>query len=192
MTDSSLDLLDRWKEGDEDAAAEIFDRYVSQLIALAGQRLSAKMKRRVAAEDVVQSAYRSFFRKAGEGQFTLEDGGNLWGLLAAITINKVRGHVQFHTAGKRNIGTEASMTSHSCYGHAPETVAREPTAADATALTEAFEQVTSQLNNLQRDVFELYLQGRGADDIAKVVRRSDRTVRRTILELQRALEERIA
>ena len=192
MTESSQDLLNRWKNGDEDAAAEIFDRYVSRLIALAGQRLSAKMKRRVAAEDVVQSAYRSFFRKAAADQFTLENGGNLWGLLAAITLNKVRGHVQFHTAGKRNIATEASMTSHSCYGHAPETFSRDPTPEDAAALAEAFEMVTSQLSNLQRDVFELYLQGRSAQDIAKIARRSDRTIRRTLLELQRTLEERLA
>ena len=39
VNDSST-LLARWRDGDQQAAAELFQRYAAQLIALAHQRLS--------------------------------------------------------------------------------------------------------------------------------------------------------
>ena len=87
--DTSFQLFDRFRQGDEQAAALLFDRYVSRLTALARSRMSAHLERRVAAEDVVQSVYGSFFVRAREGQYALEQSGDLWRLLAAITLNKV-------------------------------------------------------------------------------------------------------
>ena len=55
--DESIQLLARWKAGDEAAATEIFDRYVQRLAGLARSRLSEKLRRRVDAEDVVQEAF---------------------------------------------------------------------------------------------------------------------------------------
>src|SRR5262245_58097585 len=59
--ESSVHLVSRWRAGDQQAAAELFRRYASRLIALAQSRLSASMASRVDPEDVVQSVYRSFF-----------------------------------------------------------------------------------------------------------------------------------
>jgi hypothetical protein len=56
----SIELLARFRAGDERAAEELFPRFAERLIAVAKARLSAKLARRVGAEDVVQSAYRSF------------------------------------------------------------------------------------------------------------------------------------
>ena len=44
------------------------------------------------------------FRRAGDN-YVLERQGDLWRLLAAITINKLRGQVKFHTAKKRGHST---------------------------------------------------------------------------------------
>ncbi len=35
MTDSSCELLDRWRQDDSAAAAELVDRYIDRLLALA-------------------------------------------------------------------------------------------------------------------------------------------------------------
>jgi DNA-directed RNA polymerase specialized sigma24 family protein len=91
---SGADLLERWKSGDEAAAAEIFDQYLSRLTALARTRLSPKLARRVDPEDIVQSAYRSFFRHAQNDRYVLERSGDLWRLLAAIVMNKLHGQVE--------------------------------------------------------------------------------------------------
>ena len=61
---STVELLARWREGDQQAEEELFSRYTTQLVALARSRLSPKLAGRVDAEDVVQSAYRSFFLAA--------------------------------------------------------------------------------------------------------------------------------
>ena len=107
--DDSARLLQDWRNGDEGAASRLFERYVERLIGLARSRLSSRMQRRVDAEDVVQSAYRSFFSKAGTGRYTIEEGARLWPLLAAITLSKVRKQVEFNTAQKRNVSQEASV-----------------------------------------------------------------------------------
>ena len=109
--EDSVELLKRWKMGDERAAQALFDRYVERLIGLARNRLSERMRRRVEPEDVVQSAYRSFFKKAGDGRYSLDRSGDLWKLLAAITVSKVRGQVEFHTAQKRGVYDEESVVA---------------------------------------------------------------------------------
>ena len=190
--EQSVKLMRRWQDGDEAAAGEIFDRYVNRLLALASSRISAGMHRRIEAEDVVQSVYRSFFRDADPQRFTIERSGQLWGLLAAITINKIRSHVRFHTAGKRDVNAEKSTTtSQSCYGLPPMDVADEPTADEAAALVEEMKIIGDGLTEMQRDVFELFLQNQSVDEIAAAIRRSPRTVRRIIEELRTTLEKKL-
>jgi RNA polymerase sigma-70 factor (ECF subfamily) len=188
----SMKLLARFSEGDEQAATELFDRYVNRLLALARSRLSGAMNRRVEAEDIVQSAYRSFFRHAEADRFQIDAGGQLWGLLAAITINKVRDKAKFHTAQRRTIQAEQSMNaSQSCYGLVPSNFADDPTIDEAVELEEQLKLVLEQLSDLQREILELYLQNVDSEEIAKRVRRSPRTVRRALGEVRELLERRL-
>ena len=190
--DESLELLGRFHDGDEEAATELFNRYVGRLLALANSRLSAAMRRRVEPEDIVQSAYRSFFRHAEQDRYQIQSGDQLWGLLAAITINKVRDSAKFHAAQRRALSAEQSMNaSRSCYGLVPANFAEEPTIDEAAALTEQLQIVLDRLPDLQRDILELHLQNVEPDDIAKRVRRSSRTVRRAISDIRLALEQQL-
>src|SRR5262249_40685711 len=88
--DDSAALVKRWTEGDERAAAELVNRYTGRLLALARSHLSAKLAARLDPEDVVQSAYRSFFADARDDRFVLKRSGDLWRLLAAITLHKLQ------------------------------------------------------------------------------------------------------
>ncbi len=65
------ELMARLETGDEDAAVEVCDRFVHGLIALARQHLDGATLRKVDPEDVVQSAYKSFFVKFREGHYHL-------------------------------------------------------------------------------------------------------------------------
>jgi DNA-directed RNA polymerase specialized sigma24 family protein len=98
MTHSSAELLDRYERGDSAAADQLFARYADRLLALARSRLSAKLARRIDADDVVQSTYRSFFARARDGQFTADEPGDLWRLLATIALHKVRRQARRHRA----------------------------------------------------------------------------------------------
>lgn len=193
VDDESVQLVHRWKDGDEIAASEIYDRYVSRLIALAGSRISPKLVRRVEAEDVVQSVYRSFFARSGDERLRVEQSGQLWGLLAAITVNKVRAKARFHAADKRDVGSEASIQSSvSCFGLEPTDLAREPTADEAAELAELYRDVAESLSSLGKQVFYLYLENESVENIAKQVRRSTRTVRRELETIRKTLSEALA
>jgi len=54
-------------------------------------------------EDLVQSACRTFLRRAQIGQFRLADSEELWRLLCAITLTKVREQTRFHMRQKRGL-----------------------------------------------------------------------------------------
>jgi RNA polymerase sigma factor (sigma-70 family) len=77
------------KAGHETAANELWNRFYARLIGLARKKLRAAPKRAADEEDVVVSAFETFFRRTREGQFPrLDDRDDLWQLLVAITERK--------------------------------------------------------------------------------------------------------
>ncbi len=50
-------LVELFRRGDDDAAEQLFKRYIDRLITMAHNRLSSKLAGRVDAEDVVQSVF---------------------------------------------------------------------------------------------------------------------------------------
>ena len=107
----SAELLARYcGRRDEAAAEELFRRYSGRLTALARSRLSQALASRVDAEDVVQSACRTFLRRARGGEFRLEDSASLWRLLCAITLTKVREQTRFHLRQKRGLNQEVAAS----------------------------------------------------------------------------------
>jgi RNA polymerase sigma factor (sigma-70 family) len=184
------ELLARWREGDQQAATELFRRYADRLIALARSRLSAQLARRVDPEDAVHSAYRSFFADVREGRYHLERGGDLWQLLVTITLNKVRHQVERHTSGKRAVGREQH------YGSEDSLVAiqralgtREPSPPEALMLTDRVEQLMRPLDAAQRRMLELRLQGYSLEEIAAAAQCSEATVRRLLDRVKRQLDQ---
>jgi len=111
LNHSSQELLQRYRDGEDDAAAEMFSRYVKRLISLVRKRVSGKLQRRIDPEDVIQSAYRSFFVSARDDRYVLSRAGDLWRLLAAIALNKLHRQVERHTAQRRNISSEQEPLS---------------------------------------------------------------------------------
>jgi len=61
--------------------AELVERYTQRLLALARRQLPERVRSRVDAEDVVQSVYRSFFRRLNEDRFSFADSHDVWRLL---------------------------------------------------------------------------------------------------------------
>src|SRR5262245_16859408 len=88
-TDPVADWIRRWSAGDQVAAGQLFDRYAARLTQIAGQHLSRKLAGREDGEDVVQSVFRTFFRRSTEGHFQIDSSAQLWRLLVKITLQKV-------------------------------------------------------------------------------------------------------
>lgn len=191
--DSTVRLVARWQAGDQEAASELFYRYADQLISLARGRMSAQLGRRVDAEDVVQSVYRSFFQTARAGRFQIERGGDLWRLLVVLTIRKLHGQIRRNRAGKRALDRECSLGNDGTLdGISPEFLTHAPAPLEALSLAEEMQHVMAQLEPLQRKMLELRLQGHNLEEIAAVTERSERTVTRALREVKDLLEQRWA
>ncbi len=190
--DETIHLFADWKHGDEDAAFAMFERYVNRLTALARSRLSPRMQHRVDADDIVQSAYRVFFDRASRNEFSLQRTGDLWRLLAAITLKKVQAKVEFHQAQKRTIANDAGQGDSSSFYAGPlEAIDREPTPDESVALVEELQHVLSQLDPAQREIVEKRLGGMEIEEIAEAVQRSERTIRRALESVRKLLEQRL-
>ena len=141
---------------------------------------------------MVQSVYRSFFHRIDDDRLDVGESGQLWGLLAAITVNKVKAKARFHGADKRNVKAESSVNaSVSCYGLSPEEIARDPTSDEVTAVTEQYNNALAELSPLGQTVFQLHLENEPVSKIAERVKRSERTIRRELERVRELLRERL-
>jgi len=191
MNDNSIDAVARFQAGDQQAAVELYQKYVHRLIALARGKMSPKLRRRVDPEDVVHSVYRSFFIKAGNDEFTFKKSGDLWRLLSTITINKVLRQVQRNRRKKRSIDREQSVHKSGTDMHLPpEVIAKDPSPSEALVMIEEVGLLMDTLKPPHREMLSLRLQGASTDEIAQECNCSDRTVRRVLEKVRKYLEDR--
>ena len=120
------------------------------------------------------------------GRFSLARSGDLWRLLAAITRHKVLHQARYHRAERRSVGAEIPLDAND--------VVRcdEPTVEEAVALGDVMEDVFSRLDPFARRVLELRLQDLTLEVIAERLKRSERTIRRTLDRIRDLLTRRLA
>ncbi len=177
---SFTDLMARLRDGDDTAAAAVFRRFVRRLIGFTRGQLETWVRLKIDPEDVVQSVYKSFFARYEAGQFAVADWDGLWGLLTCIAVRKCVNHVHFWRAVRRQSSREVSLSSVEVAPEYGRLLAREPTPAEAAALTETLEQLMQGLPPFDREVLVLHLQGHDIPAISVRVARSERTVRRAL------------
>ncbi|MCA9108594.1 MAG: sigma-70 family RNA polymerase sigma factor [Planctomycetaceae bacterium] len=188
----NLQLVDRWREGDHDAATVLFERYLEKLLRLAKRQLSARLQSRVDENDVVQTVFRTFFRRAQQaeeaGSFHFESDDDLWRLLVTITLCKTRKVAARHLAHKRDARRESSLTGQE---HTPELarlLLRPPNHEDAVIFSDQLEALSLMLNPRQVDILQLRLEGFEHVEIAEKLDISERTVGRAMSQVRQRLE----
>jgi RNA polymerase sigma-70 factor (ECF subfamily) len=159
------------------AAQELFGRFARQLIALAHRHIGAGLRHKVDPEDVVQSAYKSFFFRYGAGTLEVVNWGSLWGLLTLITVRKCAERVAYHRAACRDAAREVSPPREEEAAPWQEPLGREPTPLEAAVLSETVEQLLAGLDEEERPILELSLQGYTTREISERLGRAERTVR---------------
>ncbi len=179
---TSATLLKRICDGESSAANAIFSRYATRLILLARSRLSPSIASRLDPEDVALSAWRSFFVAARHGRFELEAPGDLWRLLAGITLHKLSHQARFHQAARRSVRRTQALNEPSRLAVA--LLDRQPTVEDVVALADELGAIMAPLKSQARRVLELRLQGKQIADIANELNCSERTVRRMLSRIR--------
>lgn len=181
------DLLARCREGDADAQRVLYDRFASRLIQVAQRRIGARLGRRVDGDDVIQSVFRTFFRRARLGEYSPEDSSLLWGRLVRVTLNKTCDAARAQTAGKRDINAEDPGAWDQFL---VEAMGREPGPDQAAVLSEVLESLFVSLEKREYvAIIELTLQGFEKQEVAQQVGVSKRTVDRVLARSRAFLEE---
>lgn len=179
---SDRSLLRRFRLGQNDAPTQIYLRYAARIKGLATKQTGEELARRVDPEDIVQSVFRTFFRRAAQGHYDIPQGEEIWKLLLVIALNKVRSAGVFHRAARRDIRTTKGL----------EPLADSP--ADRQGNEEAFsilkmvmEDLMAGLPENQRQMIELRIEGHEIAEIAATVGRSKRSVERVLQEFRTRL-----
>ena len=173
-------LLQQFQEGNQDAATEIYLRYAARLRGLARKQCSQALARCVEADDIVQSVFRSFFRRAQHGCYDIPEEGELWRLFLVITLNKVRTKGDYYHAAKRDI-------RHVTQGLPADPVLPAKLSKNegaAAFLQIVLDEALEQLPEHHRQIVQLRIQGYDLEEIAEKVQRAKRTVERVLQQFR--------
>lgn len=176
---SDESLVRTYHQGSPRAADELYRRYADRLRDLARRHISRGLAARVDADDIVQSVFRRFFHAAKEGRYQSPSGGELWELLLASTVNRVRTAEAYHRAEKRDLAQTV--------GWEPSDSATAPGDGLDAALNLAVDEVLDLLPEAHREVIRLRMDGNEVAEIAAALSRSKRTVERTLQEARERL-----
>jgi RNA polymerase sigma-70 factor (ECF subfamily) len=189
---SFSDWMARLRAGDETAAAEVFQRFTRRLIGLARSHLDTWIRRKEDPDDIVQSVYKSFFARYGDGQFDerTRSWDDLWSLLTLMTLRKCFDRAEYFRAQCRNIAQEAPLPSgvDSSAGGSWEPIDRAPTPEEALLLTDTVQEVLGGLAPNDHSIIELSLQGYTTEEISQQLPFSKRTVWRVRERLRKQLQ----
>ncbi len=189
--DSFPELMDRLRSGEDDAAREVFARFAARLVGLARRNLDGRLAVKVDPEDVVQSAYKSFFVRQREGTLEVGNWDGLWGVLTLITLRKCADRAAYYRAGKRDVMREVpGGADDDGPGIAAEiALDREPMPEEAAVLAETVEALFRAVDDPdERAILELSLQGFTAIEISETLGRAERSVRRLRERIRKRLE----
>jgi RNA polymerase sigma factor (sigma-70 family) len=163
------------------AATALYLRYAARLRALAREYCAPHFAGRFDADDVVQSVFRAFFHGARRRAYVVPPGGELWGLLMVLALNKIRNLVGHHRAGKRAVHHTTSL---------PDLESHPALAADDSAaalLRMVMDEHLAGLPESNRAIIRLRIEGYSVGEIARTTGRSRRTVERVLQEFRTRL-----
>jgi RNA polymerase sigma factor (sigma-70 family) len=180
----------RVRSCDDAAETVVFRRFAHRLIALAARQFDARIRNQADVENVVLSAYKSFFRRNQRGEYDLADWDELWALLVIISLHKCTKRRKHLRAARRDARREVRFIGgNDGASWLPD---RSPSPEEAAVLTETVEPLFQALRPGDRPVVERILAGCTAAEVAERLDCSERTVRRVLerakLSLQRLIE----
>jgi DNA-directed RNA polymerase specialized sigma24 family protein len=178
--------VSRWlgplRQGDPEAAYQLWERYFASLVQLARQRM--KQTTGLAdEEDVALSAFDSFCRNAEGGRFPqLSDRDDLWRILAVMTARKARG--VFRSEGRQKRGGQAGLANGADVADdllLEQIFSREPTPELAAQMTEECQRLLHLLGaDDLRKIAVWRMEGHTVEEVAATIGCAPRTVKRKL------------
>ena len=178
---SDASLLQQVRGGESNAATQLYLRYANRLRALAAAQTGPEVARRVDPDDIVQSVFRTFFRRVAKGEYDVPAGEELWKLFLVMGLNKVRAVAQYHKAAKRDVRQTTSTEGLS----APPATNEED---DLRVLQMTIDEMLAPLPATHREIITLRIAGHDVKEISEKTGRAKRSVERILQEFRANLE----
>ncbi len=173
---SDRSLLRRVRTGSQEAATQLYLRYAQRLRALSRAKCSPDLAPRVDSDDIVQSVFRTFFRRVQKGEYDVPDGEELWKLFLVIGLNKIQTAGAFHRAAKRDVRASLGGDVLDQTGD----VVEESDATSMSILQMSIDEVLGELSPSHRSIIQLRIDGHEVAVIAEQLGRSKRSVERIL------------
>lgn len=169
------------REGDEEAAGLLYERYARRVFGLVRSKLGTRLSSVTEPEDIVQSVFRSMFRGMQSGNYDAPPGSTLWNLLAVIAVRKLSNKATHHSAKRRdssrNVALDAELDG----------LADALDHASAEFFEVCMRETLDLLRPLHREILSLRIQAYSVDEISGMVGRSRRTVERSLQKSREVL-----
>ncbi len=182
-------LMERLRLGDPEVAEHVFKEFGQRLINLARCRLGGNFRSKVDPEDIMQSVFKSFFRRQADNPFVLESWENLGSLLTVLTLRKCGFRNSYFRAQCRDVKRELAPRATTDDVRANwEAIAREPTPLEVAVFNETVSDLLRDLSPRDRAIVERSLQGLSVQEVSAEVNFTERTVQRVLARTKARLE----
>jgi RNA polymerase sigma-70 factor (subfamily 1) len=149
-----LELLRRFRDGEEDALRLLFERYAHALTGRVRRSLPARVRRRMAVSDVLQEAHIAAFKS--RARFTKGGLSAFRNWLLGIVDNKVRETIRFHAStARRAVDREATKSSRPATGALPVSNGSPSRIAIAAETKSQIRDALARLSEDYREVLRL-------------------------------------
>ncbi len=175
MTASAPDqeLIAAYRQGSEEAASALFERYYTRLLELIRRQLGWKLREVEGSTDVAQSVLRSFFSQVRQNQVQVGPDNSLWPLLVTIALNKMRNRGKFWQRERRDPSRQVPLDAED------DPLEQGPSPQDVAAVKELVDRLLAPFSDRRRKILELILEGRPVGEIAAELGTTERTVYNT-------------
>jgi RNA polymerase sigma-70 factor (ECF subfamily) len=185
---SFIELMNRVRAGDQEAAARLVAEYEPQIRRVIRVKLTdSGLRRQLDSMDICQSVMGDFFVRCALGQFDLGSPGQLVKLLATMAKNRLLNHIERQQSKKRDLRRVTSFDS-GMIDYADD----EATASRIVAGRELLEKVRGQLTAQEALIADRRAEGRSWHEIAAELHDKPDAVRmrfsRAVQRVMKALE----
>jgi RNA polymerase sigma factor (sigma-70 family) len=173
-------LIQRMRDGSEEAAKELYVRFGSHIRRIVRRNLNKKLRSKYDSSDFVQAVWATFF--ADQPSRNLDSPAALKAFLGQVARNKVVEVFRQRQTEKYNVNREHSLEG-SAACQATRVPAPQPTPSQVAVAKERWDQMLNQVPAQHQGILVLARQGNNLQEIADKLGVNEKTVRRVISKL---------